>query len=746
MDITSILNDMITSGLGLSLVGGAFVLWWLSGKIPNLFSPRPWDWKRGLEDLCKALLMGTLLVAGTGLLNLGGQFFAMLGWDITEATQDVSTYVLAGAMAWGFVNYMSKALKNGWKFFNLVKGELKGNKEQFEKGKEEAATATIEAAKTVKENVVESLKELKNLSKKHKTFEQEGGRGALYVVAVQTYDAFRNEVLGKGYDIDGAYGYQCPVAGTMVTMEDGRYLPVELLEEGDVVKGGNKVISNEPKMSKILKVKTAVGTFKVSPEHKLMLSNGNLVEAKDLKEGDIIATDSLAPKAKFDLTDDELKFLGFWLGDGTKKYRWEHSTSPEVFVTVGTPLKEDYLEGLDVTLNKRSHSNGKASVYRLKNTDHKVLNSIIHQLDGKELPQWFSAEQYKLIVEGYLMADGNIHRRGKHAVSTDKELLVGIQFACAVNRIYARLSEPESRDKTNCCDHPKDLYHLWIYPNREFIAKVKEVTTDEDDYVYVLNLDGNHLYWADNFHFHNCWDGTALLWQQLGRSLMTGNGCASGCWTLKKDVNAGSQFELITNAKDVKRGDVVVFSTGQYGHIGFADENYNGSGSIKLLGQNQGGSPKGAKGGAGFNVINMSMATFLGAFRFKNWKTTAPATIPTTPQKSNEVIADEVIAGKWGNGADRQARLKAAGYDYNAIQAVVNAKLQPKTAPSVAPAKNTIATGDWVVPTKLVDYTGHSLIQYDQKYLVTQLTGDRAVLSARGSVWAAMSIANLKKA
>ena len=41
-------------------------------------------------------------------------------------------------------------------------------------------------------------------------------------------------------------------------------------------------------------------------------------------------------------------------------------------------------------------------------------------------------------------------------------------------------------------------------------------------------------------------------------------------------------------------------------------------------------------------------------------------------KKSNKTIAQEVIAGKWGNGDDRKKRLKAAGYDYNAIQALVN--------------------------------------------------------------------------
>lgn len=35
-------------------------------------------------------------------------------------------------------------------------------------------------------------------------------------------------------------------------------------------------------------------------------------------------------------------------------------------------------------------------------------------------------------------------------------------------------------------------------------------------------------------------------------------------------------------------------------------------------------------------------------------------------------IAQDVIAGKFGNGDARKARLIAAGYDYNAVQAEVN--------------------------------------------------------------------------
>lgn len=50
---------------------------------------------------------------------------------------------------------------------------------------------------------------------------------------------------------------------------------------------------------------------------------------------------------------------------------------------------------------------------------------------------------------------------------------------------------------------------------------------------------------------------------------------------------------------------------------------------------------------------------------------------PAKPAKKKTVdqVAQEVINGSWGNGDDRKRRLKAAGYDYNAVQNAVNAKL-----------------------------------------------------------------------
>lgn len=58
----------------------------------------------------------------------------------------------------------------------------------------------------------------------------------------------------------------------------------------------------------------------------------------------------------------------------------------------------------------------------------------------------------------------------------------------------------------------------------------------------------------------------------------------------------------------------------------------------------------------------------------------APVDPAPPTKKSNDEIADEVIAGEWGNGATRTQRLHGAGYDPNEIQRLVNIKLDNSQA------------------------------------------------------------------
>lgn len=64
----------------------------------------------------------------------------------------------------------------------------------------------------------------------------------------------------------------------------------------------------------------------------------------------------------------------------------------------------------------------------------------------------------------------------------------------------------------------------------------------------------------------------------------------------------------------------------------------------------------------------------LKAAGFDAFITTKSGTAATasTPKKTVDELAHEVLEGKWGNGADRKNRLTQAGYDYTAVQNRVN--------------------------------------------------------------------------
>lgn len=235
---------------------------------------------------------------------------------------------------------------------------------------------------------------------------------------------------------------------------------------------------------------------------------------------------------------------------------------------------------------------------------------------------------------------------------------------------------------------------------------------------------------------YQCWDVLNYFWKLVvGRVIRTrpgGNAGIKDCWLVSKDYNAGSEFDLITNPADLRVGDFLITNAGEWGHGGVVSAIVTPGKVVKLVGQNQ---PH-----PFVTEINYPLTTFLGAFRFKGWNETAPAPKPT---KSNEEVADEVIAGKWGNGDERKAKLAAAGYDYATVQGIVNARLGSNTPA----ATGEFHKGDVVVPTKLVDYNGTPLRQYHANYtVVEEPKGDRVVLGVGDDIWAAMNAANIRKA
>lgn len=135
---------------------------------------------------------------------------------------------------------------------------------------------------------------------------------------------------------------------------------------------------------------------------------------------------------------------------------------------------------------------------------------------------------------------------------------------------------------------------------------------------------------TDGAYGSQCWDLADMFWQNYaGRNFSTcGTGAAKGSWNCK-EYNAGEQFELVYDPTTLQAGDWVIFGSGKYGHVGMALGGYN-NGYVALLGQNQGGSPC-EGGGSSTNIINISLNSFIGAFRPKSYIKPDPTPTPPLP-------------------------------------------------------------------------------------------------------------------
>lgn len=96
-------------------------------------------------------------------------------------------------------------------------------------------------------------------------------------------------------------------------------------------------------------------------------------------------------------------------------------------------------------------------------------------------------------------------------------------------------------------------------------------------------------------------------------------------------------------------------------------------------------------------AVNVSLKKSVpGAWICKAKNITASTSTPSA-KKSVETIAKEVIAGKWGNGADRVNKLKAAGYNPTEVQTKVNELLsgKPSAKKSVTEVAKEVIQGKW---------------------------------------------------
>lgn len=133
----------------------------------------------------------------------------------------------------------------------------------------------------------------------------------------------------------------------------------------------------------------------------------------------------------------------------------------------------------------------------------------------------------------------------------------------------------------------------------------------------VKALEGQCIYLGNPYGSQCVNTANLIAENQVGYWLSTcGTGAARGIWDCA-EYNARGGYELITNPKDLRPGDIFVTWGGEYGHTGMVIGYYK-DGYVPVFSTNQGGTPC-VGGGSEANIINLSMATFSGAFRWHGW-------------------------------------------------------------------------------------------------------------------------------
>ena len=141
----------------------------------------------------------------------------------------------------------------------------------------------------------------------------------------------------------------------------------------------------------------------------------------------------------------------------------------------------------------------------------------------------------------------------------------------------------------------------------------------------------------------------------------------AGCYWSSKYYKAQKRF--YTN--DPQPGDQVFFGrNGEYEHTGIVESIKNGVlHTIEGNTSNQ----------VARRTYQLTSPYILGYGRPKYDAESEVDDRATSTKKSIEAVAKEVVAGKWGNGADRRIALTNAGYNYVEVQAEVKTLLKGAT-------------------------------------------------------------------
>ena len=715
-----LLNIMATTGIGLIILGASYALDLLVGCIKVLFTKSlRWSWKKMLEDLLKAILLALSVEAWVALWYVAGWYAGMVGLDISEFTGAMSITGMVGAIGVGAFWYLSNAGVNLYNFVNTK--HIKVN---------------VDESKADYEGIVDKLSGVfakQEEESRPAVTPAELGGSCYYTVDVSTPTAFYNAVNGVGFN--EGFGYQAHAKGSLLNLYDNNalcYKKIEDIEVGDSLYDSNmnktKVVEKWTEILPVYDLKTSAGLVRYTPEHPLLVTRNRdkrnpnrnnfdapvFIKVKDIKPTDriVIAPAILGEKRR--LTDAEAFLYGLWLGDGCVIMQ---GSSRTYHITIGKEKREkrhidDYVSKINYCKYSQ-HSNGvdwEIRINRTKNKGHSIKSSaLIDILDnsgrfshGKKIVSNLTEHEAKLVLDGYMASDGYEKRRNNWVVtSVDKPLLLSVQqyawalgYNAAINR--ARMAGTIVHFGKKPVASNYDLYclSLNLKPRRPQVKYIDGLPTvsviskklsDLAEEAFHIEVSGDHVYLAENLIVHNCVAGFKEFQYSLAARYVSAGGAAKN-YANEQNLVEPLGFTWHSGNTGFQNGDWAIWEGGAFGHVAMY---YDG----KWFGQNQGA--KDGAAGTPFNLMSLPTGDIVGFYR---------------PNIYNEA---------------------------------------PKPEPKPEPKPAKFKVGDIVVPTAWVDYNGVPLIQYDPDYVITQISGDRAVLSANRDgdliVWAAMRTSDIRK-
>lgn len=194
--MTELVNLLVTTGIGLILLAGSYLVDLLSGIIKVIFTPAmKWSFKKFFEDLIKAILIAITTESLVALIYILNWFATKMGVDVSTLSQGLSDVTMTIGCIGGSYYFLLSASKNILNFINEHHVEV------------EYDTSKIDMNGIV-EKVAEVFTQHDNLG--NTSLLDEKGASCYYKVDVSTPSAFVKAVNGKGFN--EGFGYQC-VAG-----------------------------------------------------------------------------------------------------------------------------------------------------------------------------------------------------------------------------------------------------------------------------------------------------------------------------------------------------------------------------------------------------------------------------------------------------------------------------------------------------------------------------------------------------